>query len=519
VVESTALEMRRTGNRTVGSNPTLSARLFTINALAARSSGFVPLTEATRGSVDRRSPYREANLRARWITPVASDIELQASGLGFEDVRERGLPFTGNRTRGADASLRLVGSGRWQWSATGYGQWRNFRSSFASVNDERTAAHRVALQDSVPSTGFGGSLEVRPPVGRGGEVRLGADTRFTSGESRELYAFGMGEPTRRRIAGGESATHGLFAEASWTGGVLTLSGGGRIDHWRISDGKLVERLLATGEPTRDDRYPGRSGWRPTARAAALLDAGGGLSLRSAAYLGWRMPTLNELFRPFRAGPDATAANPLLDPERLAGAEAGIRYSSGAINLSLTGFVNRLSDSIANVTLGQGPGVFPGVGFVAGDYRQRLNVDAVKVRGIEASGEARRGSWVARLGASYADARVEADGAAARLDGLRPAQTPRFMLTGGLGWEDGGREASLLVRHVGAQFEDDLNQRRLSPATTIHAFGAWPLTDRLQLVARAENLLDETVMAGIGDDGTVERATPRTLWIGVRLRGF
>ena len=52
-----------------------------------------------------------------------------------------------------------------------------------------------------------------------------------------------------------------------------------------------------------------------------------MSLRSAAYLGWRMPTLNELFRPFRAGADATAANPSLDPERLAGAEAGVDYAT------------------------------------------------------------------------------------------------------------------------------------------------------------------------------------------------
>jgi hypothetical protein len=33
VVESTALEMRRTGNRTVGSNPTLSARLNALTSL------------------------------------------------------------------------------------------------------------------------------------------------------------------------------------------------------------------------------------------------------------------------------------------------------------------------------------------------------------------------------------------------------------------------------------------------------------------------------------------------------
>lgn len=490
--------------------------LVTINGQAARSSGFIPVTEASRGPVDRDSPYRQANLRARWITPVASGIELQASGLGFVDVRERGVPFTGNRTRGADASLRLVGSGRWIWAATGYAQWRNFRSSFASVNDDRTIASRVAFQDSVPSRGAGGSIEVRPPVGFAFELRVGADARFTTGESRELYAFAAGEPTRRRVAGGETRTQGAFAETSWTGGALTLSGGARVDHWRIVDGELVERLLATGVATRDDRFPARSGWRPTARAGALLDVGGGLSLRSAAYLGWRMPTLNELFRPFRAGADATAANPLLDPERLAGAEAGIRYSRGPADLSMTVFANRLSDSIANVTLGRGPGLFPGVGFVAGDYRQRLNIDSVEVRGIEASGELRKGPWSFRLGASFADAEVRASGEAAGLDGLRPAQTPKLALTGGLGWQAGRRAASLVVRHVGSQFEDDLNLRKLAPATTIGAFGELPLTERLQLIFRGDNLLNETVVATLGDDGLVERASPRTLWIGLRL---
>jgi vitamin B12 transporter len=40
---------------------------------------------------------------------------------------------------------------------------------------------------------------------------------------------------------------------------------------------------------------------------------------------------------------------------------------------------------------------------------------------------------------------------------------------------------------------------------------------LALTARAENLTDALVMAGIGGDGAIERATPRTLWIGIRLR--
>lgn len=495
----------------------LAGGLFTLNGRAAFSSGFVPLTEGTRGPVDRRAPYRQASVRSRWVAPLSNTVELQAGGLGFLDVRERGVPFTGNRTRGVDASLRLVGTGHWQWSATTYVQWRNFKSSFASVNDDRTAAERVALQDSVPSRGIGGSIEVRPPIGGGAELRIGADARFSTGESRELFAFADGDPTRRRVAGGESATWGVWSEASWTLGPLVLGGGARLDHWQITDGRLVERLLATSEATRDEHYPSRSGWRPTARAAALIDAGGGFSLRSAAYLGWRMATLNELFRPFRAGPDATAANPLLDPERLAGAEAGLRYRRSRLNASLTVFVNRLSNSIANVTLGHGPGIFPGVGFVPGTFRQRLNMDAVTVRGIEASGEYSSGPWVFRLGAGYSDAEVDSDGAAAELDGLRPAQTPRFTIAGALEWQSGGRGASLLIRHVGSQYEDDLNQRRLAPATTFDAFVVWPLKKRLQLVARAENILDETVIAGIADDGTVERATPRTLWIGLRLR--
>src|SRR5206468_11337514 len=121
--------------------------------------------------------------------PVGAETELQFGGLAFIDRRERGIPFTGNRTRGADASARLVGTGAWQWSALAYGQWRNLRSSFASVNAARTAATRASLQDSVPSQGYGGSVELRPPVGSDLQLRIGADARITRGESREPYNF------------------------------------------------------------------------------------------------------------------------------------------------------------------------------------------------------------------------------------------------------------------------------------------------------------------------------------------
>jgi vitamin B12 transporter len=491
------------------------AGLAMLNVQAARSAGFIPITAGTRGPVDMRSPYREGSARGRLVVPLGGDVELQLGGLAFADRRERGVPFTENRTRGFDGSVRLVGSGRWQWTGLAYAQWRDLESSFANVNATRESASRVSLQH-VPSNGWGASFEVRPPVA-GIDLRAGADLRFTQGESRELFAFVGGGPTRHRLAGGQSGTQGLFAEVSVSQGPLTFSGGVRLDRWRISQGELVERPLAGGPPTRDERYPARSGWRPTARLGLVAEVTSETSLRAAAYRGWRLPTLNELFRPFRAGADATAANAFLDPEQLFGAEAGIDYRTRRVDLSLTAFVNRLSNAIANVTLGHGPGMFPGVGFVAGDYRQRQNLDAILVKGIEGSAEIRRGPWSMELGASLTGARVHANGPAANLDGLRPAQTPRLAMSAGLGWEQSRRAAKIVVRHTGPQYEDDLNRQRLPPATTLDAFGAWPLTDRIQLVVRGQNLLDETVFAGISDDGTVERGTPRSFWLGLRFR--
>ena len=493
--------------------------VLSVSGRASRSNGFIPISQNTRGPADERAPYREWSGRARWVAPLSRSTELQANIGAFHDWRTRGTDFSSDRTNGADASLRLVGRGTWQWNALGYWQWRDLRSSTAGVSAGRTTATRVLLQDTVPSHGIGGSIEVRPPTPEGIEVRLGADTRRATGETHEFANFVAGQPTRRRIAGGETWTGGLFAEASTLLGGMTLSAGGRLDRWQVSNGNLLEQTIATGAVLRDDKYPSRHGWLPTARGGMLAPLGGGASLRGAVYLGWRMPTLNELFRPFRAGLDATAANPNLDPERLAGAEAGVEYLRGPWRMTATGFVNRLRDAIANVTLGQGPGSFPQVGFVAagGTFRQRQNVNSVAVRGLEASGEWTRGPWALRAGVSLTRARMQANDAAPFLNGLRPAQTPKFLGTLSASWEHGGKGAELVLRRVGAQYEDDLNTRLLKGATTLDAYAAWPLTKRLQLIGRAENITNALVMAGIGGDGSIERATPRTIWIGLRLR--
>jgi outer membrane receptor protein involved in Fe transport len=496
----------------------LGGGIASLSAQASRSDGFVPITNATRGTADRPAPFAARNAKARWVAPLGHATELQANLSAFHDYRTRGTDFSANRTSGGNGSLRLVGRGPWQWSALGYWQWRNFKSQFASVAPGRATARPAAEQYSVPSHGLGGKLELRPPLGDALDLRIGLDGRRTSGETREYYLFSGDTPGRQRFAGGKSWTLGAFAESSMELGRVVVTGGARIDRWHIGGGHLFEREIASGRVLTDVADPPRQGWLPTARAGLSVPLSGGVKLRSAAYLGWRLPTLNELFRPFRAGSDATAANGDLRPEKLAGAEIGGDYSRGPFALSLTGFVNRLHDAIANVSLGKGPGVFPGVGFVGagGIYYQRQNIDAVSVRGMEAAMQWRDGPWSLSAGASLTRARVHASGAALPLNGLRPAETPALSGTLTAGWSEDGKTVELSLRRLGGQFDDDLNLTPLKSATTLDAFASWPVAKRLEIVARGENLTNALVMAGINGDGSIERATPRTLWIGLRL---
>lgn len=493
----------------------IGAGFLAVSVSHMRGDGFTPIVAEQSGAVDRSAPFAQSSLAARAALPVGAGIELQAATLLFRDRRDRGTDFSEIGSDGADASLRLVGA---DWSALAYVQTRDFSTSFASVSADRASVTRVSNQYAVPATGLGARGEWRPRLGAL-DLRLGADWRATEGRTQELYQFVAGEATRSRIAGGAATTIGAFAEASRAAGPLTLTAGGRLDHWRLAGGMLRERLLADGAVLADIAYPDRSGWRPTGRAGAALDLGSGLSARAAAYLGWRLPTLNELYRPFRVGQDATAANPALAPERLRGIEAGVDVRPAPdARLGLTLYASRLEDGIANVTLGEGPGTFPGVGFVAGAYRQRRNIDAIDARGIELDGAVTRGAFTLSGGYALARARVRAGGPAAPLDGLRPAQTPRHSASATLAWDQAGARAAVTARYVSSQFEDDLNRQALKGAFTADAVLAVPMGRGLTLEARAENLADSLVVAQVSTNGVTERAAPRTLWLGLRFGG-
>jgi outer membrane receptor protein involved in Fe transport len=257
-------------------------------------------------------------------------------------------------------------------------------------------------------------------------------------------------------------------------------------------------------PTTTAAYPHRSGWDVSARGGAVLALGRGLRLRGSAYSGVRQPTLNELYRPFAVFPVVTRANPMLGNERLEGFEAGLDFSpSPVLTLALTAFDNRVHHAIANVTIGT-------------NLRERRNVDAIAARGVEASASLRFGAVTLDGSLAWTDARVRAAGSSAQLDGKRPAQTPELAASATLGWRStGGTALALTLKHIGMQFEDDLETDRLPAATTLDAFAQIPLRAGLALVLRAENLTDRAVQTR-NQAGSIDLGAPRTLWAGVRL---
>ena len=465
-----------------------------------RGKGFYTTPEADRVPLSARAAFDGWSAQIRGVAPVSDEIELQVRGLAYRD--ERTLRFEGadSSIEGQDASLRLVGRGEWEFDALAYLQARNFTNVVVSS----TRFVPVLDQRNTPATGLGGKLELRPPVGDAHVLRVGMDLRRAEGELYEtaISAF-SGNVTARRNAGGTNTDLGLFLEDDWTLGRLVLTLGARLDRWTIRDGFYTERD-ASGELLSTDSFADRAGWDVSFRGGVLYRANDVVALRAAAYSGLRLPTLNELYRPFVVFPVVTQANAALENERLEGFEAGIELTPNpAVALSLTAFDNRVKNAVANVT-------------IAENLRQRRNIDAIQSRGLEASLGATLGAFSLDASAVWTDAEAKGSGFAAALDGNRLSQTPRF--TGGatLSWTPADDWLlSATVRHVGAQFEDDLESNVLPAVTSLDAFVQVPMTPSIALVLRGENLTDEAIVTR-NQSGSIDLGVPRTVWAGVKV---
>lgn len=479
--------------------PRLGEGFAVASAQWDRGQGFWTTPREQRVPASIRARYESWSAALRAVAPIDAQTEVQASVLAYDD--QRSLRFAGadSTSSGQQASLRLVGRGDWAFDVLGYVQAQDFSNIVISS----TSFRKTLDQAKTPSTGYGGKVEVRPPVGSAHVLRLGADLRIAEGQLTEApFSAVTGLRTALRRAGGRNSDLGLFVEDDWTLGDLTVTAGARADRWRVDDGFFRE-INAAGLTTTDTRFAGRSGWVGNFRGGAVWRAEA-LTLRAAAYTGFRQPTLNELYRPFVVFPITTQANATLRNERLEGYEAGLELRPAqGLSVSVTAFDNHLKNAIANVTL-------------TPTTRQRQNVAAVSARGLELGAQASVGVFSFEGSLSWTNAEVQARGASMALDGLRPAQVPKLAASGTVAWspQEGWRLAATL-RHTGAQFEDDLESDVLPAATTLDSVVQVPLVRGVSMVLRAENLFDERIVTR-NQAGSIDLGTPRTLWAGLRL---
>ena len=416
------------------------------NSRDFRSDGWYIVPDSIRGTVDRPAAlaFAAGELRIAYLGD-ADRFALRFDALA-ED-RANGTALQKNST-GAGT---LAGNWLHQWtsdtlSVLGWYTQENFHATFSSMNAKRTFEKLTSTQ-SVPASGEGGAAFWRHAM-RHANLLAGGDWNRASGESDEVFY-----PGGLKVAGGSLTQGGGFAQGDLTWSRLRLFGGVRGEK------------TAGGDPF----------WSPSGGATLGL---GRWRLRASGYRAFRAPTLNELYRNFRAGNVLTLANPALLPETLAGAEVGADWHAKNTLVSVTLYRNELGGLITNVTRSVTPQLIT---------RQRDNAATAVARGVEARlthsfGAVRfEGAWL------LADSRVAT--------GLRIPQVAKQQGSGQLLYQHKGTLLSAGVRASGMQFEDDLNAYRLPGYAVWHVAASQKLRAGFSLDLQVENLLDHTVIAG------------------------
>ncbi len=508
------------------------------------TDGFSLVAPERRGPIDIAAWSRHRWASARWRHFFGRTLQLTASARLYEERRGNGTPYQQNGSREKFVSLQLAGepAADFTWNATAYAQDQSFASTFSSVNATRTAETPASDQFAVPAVALGAALTGTWTHADGGRTNFGVDAHSVHGETRENFSYNGSTYTRQRVAGGAQEIAGAFVlHEQPLAANLHATLGARLDDWSEANGHRRESDRASGIVSRDDRDPSRDGTAFSPSAGLVWQPAPDWRLRANLQRAFRRPTLNELYRPFRQGANVTEANPALDTEHVTSGEIGAEWtlreaapgasSATAAPLSLaapravltlgaTAFWNDLRDAVGNVTIARGPGTFPIVGALAsgGIGRQRLNLDRIRVQGVELSARWRP-TRVATFTAEYLynDASVTRATLAPNLVGKRVAQVPRQSASVAATIETPGAFTfTSRLRWLGRQFEDDENTLRLGEAVVLDLGVNRRLGSRAEIFLNVENAGDARLETGRSADGVVNLGTPRLALGGVRF---
>ncbi len=504
----------------------LGASSISGTAHISDSDGYFLIGADQRGAADIPAARRSEGLRLTWETKTESGTTWVLTASAASDTFVNGSAVAGAETDTYGLSLTAINAGGGSgpaWETHLYATRKEFQNVFAAFDGSRSTVRPVLDQFDVPVTGLGANILLRWSDINRWTIESGADIRFSDGETNESFRnFGAGF-TRQRTAGGEQFIAGIFVEGHRQLSTRThVTMGTRIDYWSQTDGVRREIDLNGGEILVDRSFTDRDGVSVNGRAGIRTQLSDTLQARSTVYSGFRVPTLNELYRPFRVGNDITEANNTLINERMVGAEAALIWSLDDARVQATVFRNDLFDPVLNTTITTQPGFNSEFGvFIpgGGSLRQRRNVDRVETWGLEFDFSLNMGeSLQLRGGYLYTNPKVAKSTVAPELEGNRLAQVAKHQATIGLSVMSTDRlrlSADLLVS--GRQFEDDLSSRVLKGAVTVDVYAGYNFTDSIELYVAAENLFDKRVEAGRTAAGLVTLGPPVFLWTGLRFK--
>jgi outer membrane receptor protein involved in Fe transport len=443
-------------------------RSVSFSTFGLTSDGFHAVGPSQRGAIDRKLDIDlwGADLKAAWLAAPGLTIEPMFSY--YTERRGNGTPLTGNSTDAIDLSLRITSAdGDASWQALAWHQRREFDSVFSSVSVDRSTETLALNQFDVPGRGTGGAFTMRWDDGDAWSVTAGADTRFVTGETNEDAGV-----FRQRNAGGEQAFFGIFGAAGIKIDDATrVDGSVRLDAWELRDARRIETSLADGSLLRAAFPNDRDGIEPSAAIELTTNPTNDLQAKLSTGTAFRLPTLNELHRPFRVRNDIVEANPDLDPERFFSIEGGLEWKpTDNLTASAALFHHWISDAIANVPVTDTAEIAAIFGALPpdGSGSQRRNVDQARVLGIEGAIE-----WLPRedvtleLKGLWSDTEFTESSDQPLLEGKPFPQAPDLRLIASGEWR--ATESFALFagcEHGSSQYDDALATRRIPEYTSV-----------------------------------------------------
>ena len=485
------------------------------------TDGYKVVKESQRGPVDKSSQSDYTYLRLQLAQRLENNWQWTLVGQIFEEDRINGTPLSPNSTESKDLSWTLSRSANGiDLEFVTFFQDRDFQNVFTSVNADRTSERPVLDQFSVPAQSLGAQATAYWE-NLNTNFLVGTDFRRVEGSVAERFRnLGAGF-TRERREGGEQAFLGAFAtvqaeldESSVLEGTL------RADHWEHLGGFRTQFNLESEAQTRDTHYADRSGNESSINIHYTRRMDPNWSFNALVFTGFRAPTLNELYRPFRVRNDITESNPLLANESITGGEIGFFYRDEANSLQISGFNYRMNDMIANVFVHDDTGFDPLCGFVpgGGSCNQRQNVEESNVKGLEMAWQ-----WFAATGIEilfnylFSDTEITRSASQPLLSGKSFPLASEHKISGQLAWNPNDEFTFLAqVQYRSGQFDNLLNTRPIDSATQVNLGASYEIPEsnwsaRVQI----DNVFDEEIVTAIASSGIITQAAPLNAWISLR----